>query len=150
MEIEIIPATGDHVIEMAPHMRKADRDEVWASSKVGPHTALFKAMKVTASPRTVLVDREVVCMFGVSSTTILSDVGSPWLLGTDKMVSHPLVFLKRSRDYFQGIRKEYKHLENYVDVRNEISMRWLMWLGFKMDEPKPYGALGLDFRRFWV
>ncbi len=43
----------------------------------------------------------------------------------------------------------FPHLQNYVDARNEISIRWLKWLGFRFDpKPVPYGIWGLPFLRF--
>jgi hypothetical protein len=43
----------------------------------------------------------------------------------------------------------YPHLENYVDVRNELSIKWLRWLGFQFDpQPIPYGVWEMPFFRF--
>ncbi|EJZ4246706.1 hypothetical protein OIA80_002500, partial [Escherichia coli] len=42
----------------------------------------------------------------------------------------------------------YPRLENYVDERNHVAKAWLHWLGFRLEEAAPYGALGLNFHRF--
>ncbi|MNC81827.1 hypothetical protein D3C75_1350850 [compost metagenome] len=39
-------------------------------------------------------------------------------------------------------------LTNYVDARNLAAIRWLQWLGFRMDSPVPYGPHRLTFRQF--
>ena len=34
------------------------------------------------------------------------------------------------------------------DERNHVAKAWLHWLGFRLEEAAPYGALGLNFHRF--
>jgi len=87
-------------------------------------------------------------MFGVGDINVLTRVGAPWLLGTDAVVEHYVGFLRGSRDWQRQLSTRYRVLMNAVDDRNEVSKRWLLWLGFTLGEPIPLGVEGRMFRVF--
>jgi len=144
---EIIPATLDHCLEMFPHMRQADIDELDAIG-VQPKPALMNSLRCSMLAWTGLADGEIVCIFGVSSSNLLAGVGQPWLMGTDLIVKHSREFIRRSRPCVRKMLEIYSHLENYVDVRNEKAIAWLKYIGFSFDDPQPFGFKGLPFMRF--
>ena len=145
----IEPATPEHVAEMSPNIRQADRDEVAASSNRTPEQALYEGLKRSDGYAWAgIADGEVVCIFGIAPMNILSDVGVPWMLGTPMIEKYATVFLKRSKKYVRGMCIMYPKLMNYVDDRNDVAKQWLQWLGFTLHEPEPYGVNGLPFRRF--
>jgi hypothetical protein len=96
---------------------------------------------------TWLVDGAPVCMFGVSPS-VLQGVGMPWMIGTTSLERHAMAFLRQCRPYLEEMSTEYVFLSNFVDVRNMTAIRWLKWLGFKLDKPQPTGPFGLPFHRF--
>lgn len=147
--VEVVPATLEHVAAMAPHMRQADRDEVWASCLLAPDHALRLSLQTSRKAWAGIIDGEVVCIFGVGAQSVLSDVGVPWMLGTDALEGKQFTFLRHCRRYVAEMRAGYSVLVNFVDERNTVSQRWLRWLGFHMDEPEPHGPFGLPFRRFY-
>jgi len=57
---------------------------------------------------------------------------------------------KRSRYYVLEMKRHFQRLENYVDARQKRSIRWLKWCGFTVENPKPWGTLGLPFHQFWM
>lgn len=59
-----------------------------------------------------------------------------------------LYFAKHSRAYVEEMNRAYNYLENYVDVRNIVSIRWLKWCGFQMEEPEIHGVAQIPFIRF--
>ena len=145
----IVPAHTDHIFWLAENMRQADVDEVAAEGGRGPYAALRDSLNASAAAWTGLVNDEPVCVFGVSPTDILGGTGSPWLLGTDKVERYAVTFLRLNKKYVAKMLELFPHLVNYVDVRNETSIRWLRWLGFKLDSaPVPYGMFGMPFFRF--
>ena len=89
-------------------------------------------------------------MFGVTPLSVIGRHGSPWLLGTDELANHSRSFLKGCIKHFPEVTKGFDFLENYVDARNEVSIRWLKWLGFVIMEPEPYGPFKLPFHRFYM
>jgi len=130
-------------------MRQPDRAEVAAAAGMGPFRALSDSLQRSAAAWTGMVNDEPVCMFGVTPVDILGGVGSPWLLGTNEVERYAITFLRLNKGYVAKMLELFPHLQNYVDVRNGMSIRWLKWLGFRFDpEPVPYGIWGLPFYRF--
>ncbi len=145
---QVIPATEAHVAIVAAGMRQADRDEIWASHRWTPQYALDRSLRNSTYAWAAVIEGEVVCMFGVAARSVLTGEGSPWMLGTDGIVRHASKFLRDCRECLDAMHSVYPLLTNYVDDRNVASKRWLGWLGFKLDEPEPYGAEKRPFRRF--
>ncbi|MGA7492372.1 MAG: hypothetical protein WB930_00130 [Syntrophobacteraceae bacterium] len=145
----IIPAHSDHIFWLANNMRAPDREEVAAAVGMGPYRALSDSLQRSAAAWTGMVNDEPVCMFGVTPVDILGGIGSPWLLGAEDLPKYAITFLKANKGYVLKMLGLFPYLQNYVDVRNEMSVKWLKWLGFKFDpEPVPYGIWGLRFYRF--
>lgn len=71
----------------------------------------------------------------------------PWLAGTDEIARHPATFFRVSRNIINEMKSRYDWLCNWVDDDNKLSIRWLDWAGFHIDEPREVGG-GL-FRRFY-
>ncbi len=141
-------ATMDDALAVASRLRLADRHEVWAWGMMTPETAVLTCMRTADMAKVGLADGVPVCVFGVGPASILSGIGSPWLLGTDDVDRHAVAFLRGSRVWLDQMLERYSRLANWVDCRNEVSIRWLSWLGFHMLEPEPFGPFALPFRRF--
>jgi hypothetical protein len=144
----ILPASEAHAVAMAPHLRPADAAEVYATSGRGPEEALTAALRRSTQAWTCLIDGEPACIWGVGPLSLVAGKGCPWLLGTEAVERHPLAFLRQSRGFLAIMLRTYSQLENHVDARNRLSIRWLRWLGFTIGPPLPYGFLGLPFHRF--
>lgn len=146
-EYAIVPATSEHARELAMTMRQADRDEAFAQT--GQHPALALGMTVGSSVAawTGLVDGVVACMFGVTGNEG-EEVGHPWMIGSRLIVKHQRAFLRRNRAVVEEMQSLFPVLENYVDERNSIAIRWLKWLGFDIFETEPHGPYKLPFHRF--
>ena len=71
-------------------------------------------------------------------------------MGTDEVAKHPVMFYRMSRRIVDAMRARYSQLENWVDARNGLSIRWLKWAGFYVEEPEKMGAEGQLFHRFWM
>lgn len=147
-EYEIVPARQEHIRTLAPVMRQADVEEVWAITRDTPYTALRRSVLGSRDPKTGLADGRVVCMFGVANCSLLGDVGHPWLLASDELPQHFRAFLRRNREYVKRIRQVYPVMRNYVDARNLLAVRWLRWLGFSIYDAQPMGPDQLPFHPF--
>jgi hypothetical protein len=145
---QIDPATSETLAYIAEHMSKADREEVWAASHSTPLEALQKSMDGSSKAWVGLADGVPFCAFGVASSTLLSDVGVPWLLGTEDVPKHARVFLRVSKSYIHEQARWHKLLVNYVDARHARAVKWLRWLGFTMYPAEPFGPDQVPFHRF--
>lgn len=147
-ELRVIPAIPEHIAPIAMNMRQADRDEVAASSGRAPYEAIEHSLSRSQITGTVLIDGRPAALFGCGDLSILTRVGSPWLLGTDDLALAPVAFMRASVDWRDKLFERYDVLRNLVDDRNVASIRWLEWLGFSMSDPLPVGKGGLPFRLF--
>lgn len=144
--MEIVPARAWHIRDIAARMRQADRDEVSASSGKTPLVALAYSFRKSSIVMTAMIDGRPEIMFGVGDVNILGGVGAPWLLGTDAVDTVPLWFVRRSLAWRNQLLMRYSVLRNFVDARNEVSIRWLRWLGFRILDPVK--LRGHDFHLF--
>ncbi len=145
---EIVPATLEHAEAMAPHLRQADRDELWAASRSLPADSLRNGVRSSSFARAGLIDGEVACLFGVAPQSRLTGSGFAWMLATPLIEEHQILFLRRCRPVVREMGQGFRYLHNYVDARNVTAIRWLRWLGFTIHDPAPHGALGLPFHHF--
>lgn len=143
--VSIRPAIIDDVYALCNRLRKQDTDEVMALVGLDNKTALELAFNESDKVFIGEINGLVVCMFGVSK---INNGGSPWLLGSDEVNTIPITFIRESRKYINDFVLEYGYLENYVDARNTLSIQWLKWLGFKIEEPVQMGVEGRLFSRF--
>lgn len=146
MGAKIIQALPSHAILLAPRVRFEDRDELWAAAKMEPLEAILSSMQASSNTcATLMIDGTPACIFGCSYA---DGVGTPWMIGSDLLVHHAKTFLQLCPTWVEKMRQGVIKLENYVDARNVVAIRWLKRLGFKFDEAAPYGPLNLPFHRF--
>ena len=131
-------------------MRPADALEVRLSSGATPREAVFRSVDSSPVVKVVaLLDEDPVAVFGVGATSLLSERGSPWLLGTSRLALCRRELAARSRAIVCEMAGRYRLLENYVHADNVTSVRWLASCGFRLEPAAPYGVAGALFHRFW-
>lgn len=134
---------------IAPHLREADRLEVEACTTLNMHEALSVASRSSTAVWAIDIDGEPAGIFGAAAFSLLGGVGCPWLLGTDALERAPSTLTRQGRRYIRRMLAMFPELTNYVDARNEKSIRWLRAIGFSLDiAPVAYGLYGLPFYRF--
>lgn len=141
-------------IEDAPllygRMRHSDELEVQAAAGLTADKALWLSLATSTMAWIGLNEGRAVLAFGVGAQSMLSPIGSPWLLGTDEIEDVGIAVVKNSRQYVRKMVERYRYLENWTDDRHVAAHAWLRWCGFNLEEPVPYGKAGLPFRRFWL
>ena len=95
-------------LELAPKIRKGDRQEIMASNGATPLEAL------------VIPSKE-------------KGYGVVWLLSSEDLFKHIKQFIKECPKWVNEMSKDYEYVYNFVDERNWKSLKWLQFLGF---EPK--------------
>jgi RimJ/RimL family protein N-acetyltransferase len=148
----ILPASPEHVPPVAADMRAADRREVWASHRHTSEEALRASLDMSELAWTCLVEGVPAFMWGAGRKgSLLSFTGAPWLLGTDLFfkASRGLhrEFLRQCPAYVERMQERFPRLENFVHAENSLSIRWLKWCGFTLEET-PVKIHGEDFYLF--
>ena len=146
---EIVPALPEHIDAVAADMRAEDRREIWASHRHTPAEALQRSLGRSELAWTCFVHGVPAFMWGVSRQgSLISRVGAPWLLGSERIYAVRREFLKQSRAYVDLMQERFPRLENYVHAENALSIRWLKWCGFVLDDI-PELINDEDFFLFW-
>lgn len=148
MAVEIVRFDLSHCDDLATNLREIDRRELYMLSRLEPMPALKLTLAMAVAAWTAIEDGHVICMFGIGRRSQLSEVGVPWLVGTDRIYPHQRRFARQSRDYYARFERAFPKMENYVLAENTVTVRWLKWLGFDMDEPEPMGFSRAPFIRF--
>jgi hypothetical protein len=114
---------------LAENLRKADIEELAASTGLSPEVALRLSILSSKEANTiVLEDGTVVGVFGVSKISDI--VGCPWLVGTDLLPTIRTAFLRGSTKWIREKNDEFPVLTNFVHANNETAIQWLRFLGF--------------------
>ena len=146
---EIVPALPEHIDAVAADMRAEDRREIWASHRHTPAEALQRSLGRSELAWTCFVQGVPAFMWGVSRQgSLISRVGAPWLLGSERIYAVRREFLKQSRAYVERMQAHFPYLENRVHAANHFSMRWLKWCGFTVNDT-PEMINGESFYSFW-
>ena len=124
-KVEIRDVEQSDIAVLVRNMREHDKMEVNAATHMGLRNAVQTSVIMSTYSKTGLVNDELVCMCGVCPISLLSASGSPWMLGTDLITEKQRIFLRRSKPWLADIRKDYRYLENFVDARNTMSIKWL-------------------------
>lgn len=146
-DYRLLPARPETAFKLAKAMRGSDIEELLAGSNHSPIEAILQSLEVSSEAWEGWVGDDLICMFGVGSITYATGAGSPWMLGTDAIGRHFVIFARVSRLWITDVRARYGHLHNYVYEKNTDALRWLSWLGFTVLPATPHGPHGLPFCR---
>lgn len=134
--------------QIGENLRQGDREEVQATSQLSPVDALIASYRISSHAYMIFSsDMEPIAAFGAAPHG-LPGVGVVWMLGTDGIEREAFGIARRTRQYFNELNDAYFMLWNYIDARNETSLRWLKWGGFKLLEEHP--EHGPERRKFYT
>lgn len=150
MNIEIVHATYEHALGLAPKLRTEDENEVMASGGFTSLEALLASVyhSDTRTCWTALLDGEPEIMWGAApfKDAPSGNHGIVWLLSSYRMYEIPGRFLKESAEYVSIMLTHFDSLHNHVDVMNIKSQQWLDALGFlACSRDEKYGVAQTPF-----
>ncbi len=138
-----------HIAPLVRMMRERDRQELAASSGLNYERTLMLSLSLSRHALAAFGRKgELLCLFGFVPITLMGSDAAPWLVGTTHLERYPKVLTRDARRFTERVQQEYPRLVNYVDARNDHSIRWLRALGFTLDKPEPFGLHKLPFHRF--
>lgn len=146
--VQIRPVHDGDAEYLAVHMRKADREEIWASGGRRPLEAIRRGLRLSTDTFVAERDGELACIWGFAPISLATGQAAPWMLGTDLMFRLGRSLSRVAMASFEYVAPVYPRLMNYVDARNTRSVAWLKSVGFTVHDPEPHGVAGLPFHRF--
>jgi len=150
VKYEIRDATEDDVEFLSTRLRAMDLKEISSASGRFPRAALRSGLRTSTICRVGLADGVVICIYGVRPQSSLSCEASVWMLGTDDLQKHAMKFGRECGIQVKEMLKDFKVILNYCHAENKLTIRWLKWLGFKINKPKPYGRKQELFHLFYM
>lgn len=152
MKVAVREFEAEDTDKLLPHIRQADRDECDALFGEGQiEDGLRKSIASSFLLWTYTVDENVAAIFGVCpATTLMGDMGVPWLVGTPLIDRSRGAFVKLSPRYISAMNMAFPRLLNVVDARNVKSIAWLKRMGFTLLDPVPVGVGQMPFHPFFL
>lgn len=134
--------------KLAANLRPADVTEIAASVGLTPEEAIRASVHYSSHGYVIVdADREPIAIFGASPSPV-PGTGIMWMVGTDGIGRNARDIARNSRRYLDELNRVYPYLWNYVDARNEASLRWLKWTGCKIVGDDP--CYGVEKRLFYA
>ena len=146
--LECVPCTLEHIEQLKPRMREADRVELELATGQSPEFILEESFRVSEHTFTFLEDGLVLCVFGVSSHPQMEGAGIPWLIASDEAEAKGKSLVRYCKEKIDLLSAPYRVLLNMVHAENKVAIRWLIWCGFKFlpaVEVGPKNALFMPF-----
>lgn len=109
-------------------------------------SGLARVLASTTSFKLGVHAGDVVYILGLITPCIMSDCAYLWMHVVDKSPQGSVVVLmRRSRETIQALLEIYPTIVGHA---TEDSLRWLRWLGAKLDAPMADGLIPFNFRRY--
>ena len=136
----------DVLRKLAKHLRPQDKEEMKASGITDFFLEVKNTVRYSKECYKVLTpSNAVIACFGIIHTNA---GGQIWLLGTNLLRQYRKSFVKLSNDILSQWQRKYGKLFNYVSAQNTESIKWLKFIGAKMEEKHVYN--GHVFIRFEI
>jgi hypothetical protein len=145
--VEVCPPRPGDIARFAYLMREPDTMEIWLSHAIGTYEVVLRSVELSTRCFVATTGGVSLAIFGV--VPITAGVGSVWLLGADGINRNRLAYARACREFFPKLIAGFQVVENYIWAGYEDALRWARWLGFQVEEPRPWGAFGAPFCHAW-
>lgn len=126
------PSIQQDIELLAPIMRASDILEIKDSTGHTPREALENGLEQSDICYSMFSNGNIVCMGGVAPSGYNRQVGIVWFLASDGLAKSATALQYYMPRVLVEMHRLYPSLANFVDARNETSVRWLLHLGFKV------------------
>ena len=147
----VVPATPEHVYDLAANLRPADEAEILGSGH-GVKRSLWRGYRNSVLCETAIVDAKVAAMWGltvgfVPGLSLLGNTGRPWLLTSPLVEQVPFAVVREAKRAVMRMLAVKPLLENYVLASYEKAVRLVRLVGFTVDDPI-VNQQGIAYHRF--
>lgn len=149
VEVHTSPARDIDAGRLSETLRDEDEAELCAATGLDPLTVMLHGVRQSSEAWAVRFNGDIAMLWGITNPSAIAGA-SGWLLTSRIVERYPVAFWKYCLRELPKLLERFGALWNFIDVRHEKAIRWATRLGFRLDEPAPYGRMGLPFRRFVV
>lgn len=136
---------------LAPNLRIEDIRECMRASDMGPEEALDKGLQYSHRCKTIWLYDKPIAMFGVVPGGDQGGMvmGYVWMLAARDLERYAKTLMRFAPLWVEDLSEGYDIVGNYVDEDNEVHVRWLERMGFKIvDRHKEFGPYRKPFLEF--
>lgn len=127
-------ATIDDARYIGHHLRRDDLIEIMAyGDNVSPAILTIESFKYSNYVRCATLNEVPAIIYGMANSED-DNAGLIWMLSTDDIFKFSRRFILSCNDEVKAMQFHYQRLFNFIHKDNELSKRWLTWMGFKVDE----------------
>ncbi len=135
--LTVVDTVPEHVRILGQNLR--DRDiEMANNAGILAHRALWRVWRRSMMAKTVFVDDEIVAMFGCVGI-FLGRKGKPWFIASPYVEDYPMKLAFRYRSELRKMLKYFPVLEDWIQIQDEKTIRFMEILGFVFAEPEKIG-----------
>lgn len=116
-------------------LRVEDIKEAWTIARADGDVALVATYHASKECWVAEIDSVVVCVFGCVPE---GEGAYFWVLFTT-IETLPLSFFRRARTFIDETLGRYSFIKNYAHHEKTFIIKLGRWLGFTVDEARPYG-----------
>jgi hypothetical protein len=131
-------------LELATHLRRADRDELRALGHDEIAPVIIESIEkseIKVAVRCLHTGR-LICIYGFAPLALISGAAAPWMMATDLLDEHRTAFMRRSKSIVALARQAYTYQMNMVAWNNTDVVSYLKWLGYRFGEPFEHPETG--------
>jgi len=132
-----MPAGKRHARLLNTLLRPEDRQEIWESGRFLPEQAARASINRCEEAWALYVGNDLLAVFGVS--TYDTGWAAPWAFSTVHVAKYPLTFWRVSKIVLAHWRDRYPKMVQMIYARYPQALAWVKRLGFKVEEPVPWG-----------
>lgn len=144
--IKVIPADESHIPLLIKNMRCIDQAEVYyTTGSVDYYDTILEGINSPDSVSfSIFADEAILCICGIVRRELYDIV---WALGTNEIKNHKLAFYRETKKLLMAHRG-HNPMVNFVYEGNHAAKAYLTRLGFKLEDPAPYGKIEKRFHHF--
>lgn len=145
---EFVKPTSADAEYIARHLRADNLREIVCA--IGDHALedILRGLQSSSDVGCLRIDGRPAAIYGIEKASVMSDYGVIWLLMTAETEQHKVFVGRHTKSGLRAILSKYSKVYNWVDAGNESLLKWLRWLGAKIDGPRPHGVYGLPHYYF--
>lgn len=126
---------------MRDRLREEDVREVLAAGFDGAGSALAESLACSLEAGTLERDGVPVAMFGLAPVNLAGGCANVWLLGTPEIERVKVTFARASRAVVADWLSRWPCLVALCDGRYAKALRWLGWLGGRVERTEEIGGV---------
>ena len=145
---EFVKPTKADAEYIAANLRDDNRQEIICAVGDNALSDILHGLAGSDEVGCLRINGKAAAIYGVQKASVLSDDGLIWLLMTAETEQHKVFVGRHTKRVLQMILQRYSKVYNWCDAGNENILKWLRWLGAKMEGPIPHGVYGVPHYYF--